>query len=305
MKKVIVLSITAFILFLASCADKKDEKLTVKDIEIFKDTPAWDFAKALEKSNLRKAKEILSDNGNGGLVNYQDPEFGTTLLMRAISTENYKAVEFLLQNGANPNIVAKVGGTALFDAVSHSWKDVAANENLRFVKIMLEYGADPNIPYCAPEAKGTISPIECGTSPLMHATQRGFEKVKLLVEAGAEIDYKTELGTTAAIKALLHSKADVAHYLIVEKKARVDEPYYYYYLFDRSKINYEKPHYPIELLENWLFDLGSKEHKLKMEIVEEFKRQGQDYWSIEKHPKTIERIKKTRPENWEEYLKKY
>lgn len=303
MKKVIVLSITVFILSLVSCTDKKDEKLTVKDIEIFKDTPAWDFAKALEKSNLRRAKEILS--GNGDLVNYQDPEFGTTLLMRAISTENYKAVEFLLQNGANPNIVAKVGGTALFDAVSHSWKDVTANENPRFVKIMLEYGADPNIPYCAPEAKGTISPIECGTSPLMHATQRGFEKVKLLVEAGAEIDYKTELGTTAAIEALMMKKADVAHYLIVEKKARVDEPYYYYYLFDRSKINYEKPHYPIELLENWLFDLGSKEHKLKMEIVEEFKRQGQDYWSMEKHPKTIERIKKTRSENWEEYLKKY
>lgn len=291
------------ILSLVSCTGKKNEKLTVEDIEIFENTPAWDFAKALEKSNLRRAKEILS--GNRGLVNYQDPEFGTTLLMRAISTENYKSVEFLLKNGANPNIVAKIGGTALFDAVSHSWRDVTANENPRFVKIILEYRADPNIPYCAPEVEGSTSPIECGTSPLMHATQRGFEKVKLLVEAGAEIDYKTELGTTAAIKALLHNKADVAHYLIVEKKARVDEPYFYYHLFDRSKINYEKPHYPIELLENWLFDLGSEEHKLKMEIVEEFKRQGQDYWSMEKHPKTIERIKKTRPENWEEYLKKY
>lgn len=297
------LLVTVFVLSLISCADKKDDKLTVKDIEIFKDTPAWAFARALEKSKLRKAKEMLSDNGD--LVNYQDPEFGTTLLMRAISTQNYKAVEFLLKNGANPNIVSATGTTSLFRAVSYSWKDVTANTDPRFVKIMLEYGADPNIPYCAPEAEGTISPIECGTSPLMHATQRGFEKVKLLVEAGAEIDYKTKLGTTAAIKALLNNKADVAHYLIVEKKARVDEPYYYYHLFDRSKINYEKPHYPIELLENWLFELGSKEHKLKMEIVEEFKMQGQDYWSMEKHPKTVERIKKIYPDNWEDYLRKY
>jgi hypothetical protein len=139
----------------------------------------------------------------------------------------------------------------------------------------------------------------------MHATQRGFEKVKLLAETGAEIDYKTELGKTAAIKALLNEKADVAHYLIVEKKAKLNEPYYFYNLFDRTKINYEKPHYPIELLENWLFELGSEEHKLKMEIVEEFKRQGQDYWSMEKHPKTVERIKKIHPDNWQEYLEKY
>ncbi|SIS86417.1 Ankyrin repeat-containing protein [Belliella pelovolcani] len=291
------------ILSLVSCTDKKDEKLTVKDIEIFKDTPAWDFAKALEKSNLKKAKEILSDNGD--LVNYQDPEFGTTLLMRAISTENYQTVEFLLQNGANPNIVAEIGTTALFRSVSHSWKDVTANTDPRFVKIMLEYGADPNINYCSPKIEGQADPIECGTSPLMHATQRGFEKVKLLVEAGAEINYKTELGKTAAIKALLNEKVDVAHYLIVEKKAKVSEPYFSYNLFDESKIDYEKPHYPIDLLENWLFELGSEKHKLKMEIVEEFKRQGQDYWSMEKHPKTVERIKKTRPENWEEYLQKY
>jgi hypothetical protein len=303
MKKVIVLSMAVLISSLVSCTDKKDEKLTVVDIEIFKDTPAWDFAKALEKSNLKKAKEILSDNGD--LVNYQDPEFGTTLLMRAISTENYQTVEFLLQNGANPNIVAEIGTTALFCAVSHSWKDVTANTDPRFVKIMLEYGADPNISYCSPKIEGQTDPIECGTSPLMHATQRGFEKVKLLVEAGAEINYKTELGKTAAIKALLNEKVDVAHYLIVEKKAKVSEPYFSYNIFDESKINYEKPHYPINLLENWLFEVGSEKHKLKMEIVEEFKRQGQDYWSMEKHPKTVERIKKTRPENWEEYLQKY
>ena len=37
MKKAIVLSMAVFILSLVSCTDKKDEKLTVKDIEIFKD----------------------------------------------------------------------------------------------------------------------------------------------------------------------------------------------------------------------------------------------------------------------------
>lgn len=303
MKRVINILMVIFILSLISC-NNKYEKLTVKDIEIFKDTPAWNLAKALEKSNLRKTESILSKN-NTDLMNYQDPEFGTTLLMRAISTENYKAVEFLLQNGANPNTVSKTGTTALFRAVAHSWEDVSASEDSKYVKIVLDNGADPNIPYCAPEAEGTISPIECGTSPLMYATLRGFEKTKLLIDFGADINYKTDLGTTAAVEVLMMKKVDVAYYLIVEKKAKVNDPYYYYYLNDRSKINYEKPHLPISLLENWLFELGSKEHSLKMEIVKEFKRQGQDYWSINKHPKTVERIKKLYSNNWQEYLEKY
>lgn len=145
---------------------------------------------------------------------------------------------------------------------------------------------------------------ESWLSPLIYAADRGLEKTKLLVDAGADIDYKTETGKTAAIMALLMNNVYVAHYLIVEKKARVDEPYYYYDL-NEKEIEYEKPHLPISLLEDWLVELDSKEHKLKMEIVEEFKRQGQDYWSIEKHPKTVERIQKIYPNNWEEYLRKY
>lgn len=303
MGKAIYLLIVVAIISLASCGDT-NEGLTVEDIDIFKDTPAWSLAKALNKSNFKKANEILMKNSSD-IVNYQDPIFGTTLLMRTISEENYEAVRFLLEKGANPNIISKTGTTSLFRAISHSWSDTEANEGSVLVELLLENGANPNTPYCAPEEEGTISPIECGTSPLMHATQRGFEKVKLLIDYGAKIDYKTELGKTAAIKALLNEEIEVAHYLIVEKKAKVDEPYYFYDLKDKTKINYAKPHYPIELLENWLFDLGSEEHKMKMEIVDEFERQGQDYWTMKRHPKTIERIKKIYPNNWEEYLQKY
>jgi uncharacterized protein len=170
---------------------------------------------------------------------------------------------------------------------------------------LLEHGADPNIPYCPIERPGTTNSIECGTSPLMNAAGTSLERVIALVEGGVEINYKTKSGRTAAIESLLMEKVDIAHYLIVEKKSKVAYPFYYYSLKIDTLLEYDKPHYPIEFLEDWLFPLNSKEHKMKMEIVEEFKKQGQDYWSREKHPETIKRIKKIHPNNWEEYLKKY
>lgn len=285
-----------------SCDNRKNIK-TVEDIEIFENTIAWELAIALEKNQYRKVNELLLADKN--LVNFQDPEFGMTLLMRAVLKGNFKSVQFLLKNSANPNIQTKSGSTALFHAVSHSWKDAAANEDPKFVKILLEYGADPNLVYCATDSEEYISPIECGTSPLMHAATRGLEKVRLLIDAGSVIDYKTNTGTTAAINALLMKKVNVAHYLIVKKKAKVSEPFYFYKMTDRNIVDYENPILPISLLEDWLLKLGSIEHQMKMEIVEEFKNQGQDYWLIEKHPKTIERIRKIYPDSWEEYLQKY
>lgn len=298
---ILILMIFVAILF---AYGKKESKLTIKNIEIFQDTPVWQLAIALEESKMSRAKEILAD-GNKDLVNFQDYEFGTTLLMRAISNDNYQATVFLLENGANPNIISELGSTALFRAISYSWHDVLPDDDPKYVDLLLRHGADPNLPFFPKYSENSSSIIEYGTSPLMHAVSRGFEKVRLLVNHGAKIDYQTKLGTTAAIQALLLKEVEVAHYLIVDKKAKVTKPYYYYYIKDKYQINYNKKHYPISLLEDWLIDLNSEEHKMKMEIIEEFNRQGQNYWEIEKHPKTIERIKKIYPDNWKEYLQNY
>lgn len=285
------------------CCSKTENGSTIRDVEIFKGTPAWDLARALDRKNIKEASQIVKKDRS--IINYQDPKFGITLLIRSVLTENEKAVDFLLNNKAEVNIVAKIGGTALFYAVPYFWNDVYSNEDGKYVKKLLLAGADPNIPFCSPKLEGVSSPIECGTSPLMHATQRGMDKVRLLVEHGANINYKTELGHTAAIQALINNEVDVAHYLIVEKKARINEPYYYYIFGSDSIIDINHPHYPVSLLEDWLYEIGSPEHQQKMAIVEEFLKQGQDYWKIEKHPKTVERIKILYPDKWKYYLDNY
>ncbi|MFT4072876.1 MAG: ankyrin repeat domain-containing protein [Dysgonamonadaceae bacterium] len=173
------------ILLVISYNQKSKEELTVQDIEIFKKTIAWDLIQAVDRNDVSEIKNILKENSK--LVNFQDPIFGTTALMWAISSEKYQAAKTLLESGADPNIISKIGTFALFEAVSYSWHDTQANEDPKFVKLLLDYKADPNINYCSPKIEGQTDPIECGTSPLIHSVSRGFEKVKLLVNAGSQI----------------------------------------------------------------------------------------------------------------------
>lgn len=292
-------------LLVISCNQKTKEELTVQDIEIFKKTIAWDLIQSVDENDVFKIQNILK--GNPKLVDFQDPIFGTTPLMWAVSAEKYQSAKALLDNGANPNIISKIGATALFRAVSFSWDDTKANEDPKFVKLLLDYKADPNINYCSPKIDGQTDPIECGTSPLIHSVSRGFEKVKLLVNAGAIINYKTKSGNTAAYEALLMKDVNTSYFLIVEKKASITEPVYSYSLNDADTIDISKPHYPVDLLLDWDFEIGSEAYNKKMIIIKEFQRQGVNYSERKKNisKRMLYNIKENHPTDWEKYISEY
>lgn len=293
------------ILLITGCRQVSKEELTTRDIELFKNTIAWDLAQAVDDNNGEEIEDILKHNPK--IVNFQDPIFGTTVLMWAVGSRKYESAKALLDNGANPNIISKTGTTALFSAISFAWNDVEANEDPKFVKLLLDYKANPNINYCEPRTIGETSVTECGTSPLMFSINSGFEKVKLLVNAGSIIDYATESGRTAASEALLSIDVNSAYFLIVEKKAKISAPFYFRSLNEADTIVFSKPHYPVDLLLNWTFDLKSSDYQKKKEIIAEFKRQGVDYESRRKYVSNtmLSRMQKLYPNNWQQYLKKY
>ena len=79
-------------------------------------------------------KLILND---GLSINSQD-NFGNTPLHYAVRSSNLKAVEVLINNNANPNIVNIVNhSTPLHNAASIGNKSI--------LKLLLDNGADPNI----------------------------------------------------------------------------------------------------------------------------------------------------------------
>jgi len=285
------------------CIINSNKEYPITDIRLFENTTAWELAMAVENQSIKKIKAITNETPQ--IINYTDSVYGITLLMWATGMEKYKSVNTLLTCGADPNIVSKSGMTALFKAVSYSWVDNRANKNAKYVELLLKFGADPNIVYRGQKTPGVTNLIEKGTSPLIHAASRSFEKTKTLVEAGANINYATETGYTASIQALLMNKVDAAYYLIVEKRADISNPFYFYQMDNDTVIDFDKPHYPVDLLTDWNYDLESKEHRKKMAIVEEFKRHGQDYWAKKIHESTIKRIQIIYPNNWEEYIKKY
>ncbi|WP_252225229.1 ankyrin repeat domain-containing protein [Clostridium sp. ZBS2] len=291
--------------YIASKSNNGEYKII--NINIYRDTPAWKLALAVRDEKTKTIEKIVKDNEE--LLNYQDPKYGATLLLWAVGMEKYKSAETLLKCGADPNIAStSEGETPLFQAAGFSWIDNDAKNDPKYVKLLLSYGADPNKNYVGRDH----DIIEKGTSPLMKSIGCGIEKTKALVEAGADINYKTKSGNTVAITALgiggpsaTLEGMEYAYYLIVEKKAKVNEPYYRAENVTMPSDNPNDKFYPVDILRYWTYKLDSEKYKIKMEIVYEFDRQGVNYYDSKINQYTLKDIKKTYPDTWEEYIKKY
>lgn len=190
-------------------------------INIFKDTPAWELAKAVNSQNIKKINQICSEHKE--LINYREPLYGTSLLYWAIGSSKYNSAEILLKNGADPDLIRRASNTTpLHLAVGRRWgyKNIDVNENIKYTELLLKYGADPNIPYLG-ESYDDIT-------VLMNAIFAGDSKllVELLINNGADINARQNTGTTAASLALQLKRYAVAHYLIVECHADITEACY-------------------------------------------------------------------------------
>lgn len=274
----------------------------------YKNTLCEELAGAVQSQNVRKINKILNESPE--LINCTDPKYGNSLLMWAVSYRLYKSTEALLKYGADPNIKDLCGKTALHCAsrFSSTSYNGAIDKSPKFIDVLVKYGADVN----AVASDCHISHPEFGITPLMRSVTSGFTKVVALVNAGADINLKTSLGRTATHLALRLSSTTStseefksAYYLIVDKKADITTPYYSDSTLYADVKNAILVHYPVVVLRNLIFPLDSEEYKMKLEIIEEFKRQGVDYYQVPIPESRLKQIKHIYPNDWEEYIKKY
>jgi ankyrin repeat protein len=256
------------------------------DYDLFRNTPIADLAQAVgdqDSSKIEQLSKKLSDN-----INYQEPKFGQTLLIVSTQNENLLACKILLKNGANPNTHDSYDGTSAVIQISGTYDSQNSEEILQ---LLLSYGANPNDVEVGDRREGNYQ----RNSPLLSAAGRSLKKVKILVAAGADINYVNEFGESALERALVLDKLDIVLYLI-EGGANLN--------ILMSK-NDGKDFYISDKLRLKTYFLDSDEYRVKMKIVEILELRGLPYRSLPVPDFAIAQAKKMYPSSWEEYLRKY
>ena len=294
-----------FSLQLFSCRDipvNKDDLLG-DDFRLFQGTVAWDLAKAVEDQNVTEIKrQVLSLKVP---VDYKEEKFGETLLMIAVWTNKLRSVKALLQLGANPNepndTLLNFGRNAVLFA---SESKIPSPEILQ---LLLDYGGNPNSIECGKQKDNLGNWIPARDFALNAAVFTGFEKVKILVEAGADVNLQTEFTVPGAMHAaIIYGRMDVLLYLLEHgadyrrKFERIDwgNPEHRSFYVD---ILYE--------LRFCIYPLDSKEHKDKLKVIDFLRKRGLNYWKSPLPDNAIAVIKRDiRPKDEQElkeYLKRY
>lgn len=254
----ILLRLTTILLLLSGCTNRDTtvdkKKLYGFDYRLFQNTPAWELAKSVEDSDVNKIKEILDKDKK--LVDYTEPIYGQTLLNIAVQRKNYRSVVTLLAEGANPNKQEIDGTSALMQAASVGGKTV---DNLgadsRYLKALLKYGGDPN----AVQQPNRSSKNTTHFTPLIFACRVGvLDYVKILVEAGANVNSGSDQKFTALFQSVVSDSPDLVMYLL-QKGANYKEP-----LLINAK---GEKKYLADVMEFWHFEKGSEQYRLQQEIV--------------------------------------
>lgn len=196
------------ILLLFACQVSKDD-MTGKNIRLWQDTPAWQLAKAVRSGDTCRINRILLEEHIS--VDYREPKYGQSLLFWAIWHNKAAMVQFLLSKGANPNLHDYFNGQSPILLASGYY-----GEDIEILKLLLKYGGNPNDYLLDTDS---VTSIRTTDTPLIYAARDNLEKVKLLIDAGADINLAVEPGYTPLYGAIIANRADIIRYLLIEKKA--------------------------------------------------------------------------------------
>lgn len=144
-----------------------------------------------------KNTEVVAEVLNSGAPINAHYENGFTPLLKAATNNDLKMVKYLVEKGANVNIVGNIQGTsALHWAVS--------NGNIEMVKYLIEKKANIN-----------VINFSLKETPLIWAAKAGnFEIVKYLVENSADINIENIYKQSPLYIASLGGKLEVVKYLV-------------------------------------------------------------------------------------------
>ena len=162
--------------------------------QTFKDDKVAALTKAAVAGDEKKVALLVSQGVNVNTV----AENGATPLMWALNARNHKGVEALLKAGADPNLLSDKTGMSPMNFVP-------MGDDVELLRLLLKYGGNPNHP-----GKGDIS-----ERPLSLASSYGrIENMKLLLDAGADINAHDKFNDSAANRTLGSAEFEATTFLL-------------------------------------------------------------------------------------------
>jgi len=290
MKKIIV--VISVVFAFASCEkltrDMKVDKANLRgsDYRLFQDTPAWNLAKAVWDDDSTEVKKIVMSDTS--LLNYREPIYGQTILFIPIYHNQQRVVELLLRLGGKCNIYDTFSGRSpIIEACEN-------NVDTTLLNILLRYGANASDIEIGERKEGNTT----RNTPLIVASINGnIDLVKILINKGADVNFRDEYGRTALSEAVRQERYNVIFYLLI--KGANNRSYTSYipsqkkYYFIQDELQYLMP------------ELNSQNYKIKMQIVDFLRGKGIIYKRIPVPEYIKRKAQETYPKTWQDYLEKY
>ena len=261
------------------------------DYRIFKDTPAWDLAKAVRDADTAEITYLVQEKKIP--IDFQDSIYGKSLLSLAVYHNNLKSVKKILELGADPNLyedtINQQGTNPVIDACFFN-----EEISVEILKLLLDYGGNPNS-----VTKGVNDGHPYSITAMEASANFGdTEKIKVLIDYGADVNFTPDrdYDTDPLLDALYTNKMRAALYLL-ENGAKFDKEYINPFSKEKETILF--------ILRKIDLPLDSEEYKFKLKIIDFLKEKGLDY-SKEPIPDfMIKRIKRLYLNDWQEYMQKY
>ena len=115
-----------------------------RNIAFFKDTPAYELAKAVGSGDLEKIERLVKEDST--LLEVKNPNYGSNVLVLCLYVEEFDSFKKLLELGADPNFISPYDKhSVLIEAIASFGSSFEWIEDNRYAELLLEYGADPEI----------------------------------------------------------------------------------------------------------------------------------------------------------------
>lgn len=252
---------------------------------VFEDPGLRDLAQAAANGQVERLTEIIRSgvpiNGMG--------KVGITPLYWAFKHHNETGFETLLKMGANPNLYLEDGTSFMVAFAEPIHDDEYEHDNIFFLKTALKYGGNPNLrsdPQRCPDVSPLIAAATLGSS---------LKRIDILLDAGAEIDYKTRGGNTALFRAATLNQYHVVWHLIqrganFQAKTKSGKS-----LVTMVEKHLYWPPSEAKQKENPIF----KEHyEARRKVIDFLRSKGYKFVAYEENPENIKNAGKTKIKNY-------